>query len=91
MSKRTIAQIATKTAKVAADLALGSEKRQATSAGAALGAGAAFALPGMGLALLGTAVALWWAILILPLVLLGALIGNWLGLLRENAALRKRG
>ena len=87
--KRTTASVATGVGKAAAKAALGTSKRRWTSLGAAAGVGASLSLPAMGLAAFGGAIALWWGILLLPLVLLGALIGNWWGLLRENDKLRR--
>lgn len=75
-------------AKASAKAALGSSKGRWTSLGAVAGVGATMSLPAMGLAAFGGAMSLWWGILLLPLVLLGALIGNWVGLLRENSRLR---
>lgn len=86
--KRKATEVAMDVARTAAKVALGTGKRRLTSAGAAAGVVATFSLPAMGLAAFGTAVALWWAILLVPFVLLGALVGNWFGLRHENKALR---
>ena len=87
--KRRATEVAMDVGKTAAKAALGTNKARLTSAGAVAGAVATFSVPGMGLAIFGTAIALWWAILLVPFVLLGALVGNWFGLRRENKALRR--
>lgn len=88
--KHKVTEIAMDVGRTAAKAALGTGKGRLTSAGAVAGAVASFSLPAMGLAILGTAVALWWAILLVPFMLLGALLGNWLGLRSENKALRRK-
>lgn len=88
--KRTASGIAADVGRAAAKATLGTSKRRWTSLGAAAGAGASLSLPAMGLAAFGGAIALWWGVLLLLLVLLGALIGNWFGLARENDKLRKQ-
>ncbi len=48
------------------------------------GAAAAFAPPAIGLAVAGTAVAVWWAILLSPFAILGAMVGHLLSMSAAN-------